>query len=358
MPEADVLITGDIRKCPAPLVMSAPANVIFTGFLGGDDYDRALEQADVIMVLTRHPLAVNRGACEAVYFERPLIISDLPAMTPLFPYAISVSNDSAGIARGIQSAIERHPSLVSACPRGARPAGAALAAAARSAAGAGVMLRALRRRGWVLLVAILVTTGCAYVVASKHGETYTAESTAVVSASSQEPADAGPGQHARGHLRGPHTEGRRDPSRVATALGTSVSDVQERLSVFNTTGTALLMIDYRGTSAANSIAGATAALRAIAGDYPVSPNIIPGSVGAVQAPTKASCLKERDRPRGRRRNPWRRTRATADGRMGAGRSEDRQTRGPKSGDRVADLARQRDVPVRGECADGPVEGAR
>lgn len=115
VPEADVLITGDVRKCPASLVKSAPANVIFTGFLEGRDYDRVLEQADVIMALTRHPLAVNRGACEAVYFERPLIISDLPVMTPLFPYAIPVSNDSAGIARGIQSAIEHHPDLVSAC---------------------------------------------------------------------------------------------------------------------------------------------------------------------------------------------------------------------------------------------------
>ena len=116
MPEADVLVTGDVRKCPASLVKSAPANVIFTGFLEGDDYDRALEQADVIMVLTRHPLAVNRGAYEAVYFERPLIISDLPAMTPLFPYAISVSNDGVGIAQGIESAIKRHPDLVSVCP--------------------------------------------------------------------------------------------------------------------------------------------------------------------------------------------------------------------------------------------------
>ena len=117
VPEADVLITGDVRKCPASLRKSAPANVIFTGFLEGRDYDRALEQADIIMVLTRHPLAVNRGAYEAVYFERPLIVSDLPAMTPLFPYAVSVSNDTASIAAGIRSAIGRHPDLVSACPR-------------------------------------------------------------------------------------------------------------------------------------------------------------------------------------------------------------------------------------------------
>ena len=117
VPEADVLVTGDARKCPVPLLRSAPKNVIFTGFLEGRDYYRALEQADAIMVLTRHPLAVNRGACEAVYFGRPLIISDLPAMTPLFPYAVPVSNDAAGIARGIRSAIERHPELISACPK-------------------------------------------------------------------------------------------------------------------------------------------------------------------------------------------------------------------------------------------------
>jgi len=115
--EADLLVTGDVRKCPAPLRKSAPPNVIFTGFLEGHEYNRALEQADTIMVLTRHPLAVNRGAYEAAYFERPLIISDLPAMTPLFPYAISVSNDTAGIAQGIRSAIERHADLVRACPR-------------------------------------------------------------------------------------------------------------------------------------------------------------------------------------------------------------------------------------------------
>jgi capsular polysaccharide biosynthesis protein len=157
------------------------------------------------------------------------------------------------------------------------------------------MLRALQRRGWVLLVAIVVTTACAYLVASKRGETYTAESTAVVSASSSPQSVVTPDQ---ADLLA-STYAVLIPKdavilrAVATTLRTTASDVQSRLSVFNTTGTALLAIDYRGTSAANSIAGAAAALRAISGNYPVSPNIIPGSVGAVQVPTHASASSGR-----------------------------------------------------------------
>ena len=153
------------------------------------------------------------------------------------------------------------------------------------------MLRALQRRGWVLLVAIVVTTACAYVIASTHGETYTAESTAVVSASPHSlltPDQANLLANTYAVLIPKDAAILRS---VATTLGTSVSDVQGRLSVFNTTSTALLAIDYRGTSAANSIAGATTTLNAIAGAHPVSPNIIPGSVGAVQAPVQASSSK-------------------------------------------------------------------
>lgn len=154
------------------------------------------------------------------------------------------------------------------------------------------MLRALRRRGWVLLVAILVTTACAYSVASRSGETYTAESTAVVNTSS-------PGGEVTpdGAISLANTYAVLIPKdtailqAVAKAAGTSVSEAHDRISVFNTTATALILIDYRGTNASNSIAGATAALRAIAGKHPISPNIVRGSVGAVQAPSGASASR-------------------------------------------------------------------
>ncbi len=152
------------------------------------------------------------------------------------------------------------------------------------------MLRALRRRGWVLLVAVAVAATCAYLVASTRGKTYTAESIAVVAASGAPRSAVTPDQAnllatTYAVLIPKDTAILRS---VATTLGTSESDVQQRISVFNTTGTALLTIDYRGTSAANSIAGAVAALQAIAGTHPASPNIIPGSVGAVHAPTTAA----------------------------------------------------------------------
>lgn len=155
------------------------------------------------------------------------------------------------------------------------------------------MLRALQRRGWVLLAAIVITTACAYLVASHRGETYTAESTAVVSASSSPQSVVTPDQ--ADVLASTYAvlipKDAVILRAVATTLSTTSSDVQRRLSVFNTTGTAILAIDYRGTSAANSIAGAAAILRAISGNYPVSPNIIPGSVGAVQAPTQATASR-------------------------------------------------------------------
>ena len=155
------------------------------------------------------------------------------------------------------------------------------------------MLRALQRRGWVLLVTVVVAAVCAFLVASLRGATYTAESTAVVAATNNPNAVVTPDQ---ANLLAT-TYAVLIPKdtailhSMATTLGTSVSEVQERLSVFNTTGTALLVIDYKGTSADNAIAGATVALQAIAGAHPVTPNIVPGSVGAVQAPTTATASR-------------------------------------------------------------------
>jgi glycosyltransferase involved in cell wall biosynthesis len=116
VPGVDLHITGDLRKCPPGVRDCAPPNVTFVGFLRGEDYRRALEEADIVLVLTRHEQAVNRAAYECVYAGRPLIVSRLPAMTAAFPYAVHVDNDTAGIAEGIQAAVDRHAEMVEAVP--------------------------------------------------------------------------------------------------------------------------------------------------------------------------------------------------------------------------------------------------
>jgi capsular polysaccharide biosynthesis protein len=149
----------------------------------------------------------------------------------------------------------------------------------------------LRRRGWVLLITVLVASACALAVAHARGTSYTAESTAVVADNSTAdrnvvtPDQATQLATTYAVLIPKDTAFLQD---LASTLGTSVSDVEHRLSVSNSPGTALLVIDYEGTSADNAIAGATAALDGITGARPVTPNIAPLSLGAVQAPTTAS----------------------------------------------------------------------
>jgi glycosyltransferase involved in cell wall biosynthesis len=110
--EVDVVITGDLRRAPLGLVESAPPNVRFVGFLAPTDYARAVCRADLVLTLTTEPTSVMRAAYEGVYARRPIIISDWPVLRELFPGAVFVPNDAAGIAAGVRDAIEHRGKLL------------------------------------------------------------------------------------------------------------------------------------------------------------------------------------------------------------------------------------------------------
>ena len=116
VPSVDVHITGDQRRCPPGLREGAPPNVRFVGFLRGPAYVRALAEADAILALSTEPTSVMRTAHEAVWAERPLIISVRPQLEELFPFAVQVPNEAEGIAEGIRSALSRRADLVAAAP--------------------------------------------------------------------------------------------------------------------------------------------------------------------------------------------------------------------------------------------------
>jgi hypothetical protein len=110
LPDVSFELTGAQRRLPVP-VTQLPANVQPLGFLAERDYIARLEAADVVLCLTTEPLSVMRGACEAVYAERPLVTSDWPALRDFFPGAVHVENTAESIATGVRAAVERHAEL-------------------------------------------------------------------------------------------------------------------------------------------------------------------------------------------------------------------------------------------------------
>jgi glycosyltransferase involved in cell wall biosynthesis len=117
VPTFDLHVTGDLRRCPAALRERAAPNVRFTGFLSGQDYQSAVLGADVVLALTTEPSSVVRAGYEAVYAERPLVVSDWPASREIFPYAIHVENRASAIAAGLERAVREHHELMVAAPR-------------------------------------------------------------------------------------------------------------------------------------------------------------------------------------------------------------------------------------------------
>lgn len=105
VPEATVAITGDVAQAPPALVERAPSNVEFVGFLNAATYAAALQDADVIMVLTTDLTSVVRAGYEAVYARRPLIVSDTPVLREVFPHAVHTRNTAAGIAAATRRAL-------------------------------------------------------------------------------------------------------------------------------------------------------------------------------------------------------------------------------------------------------------
>jgi glycosyltransferase involved in cell wall biosynthesis len=112
VPEMDLLLTGDPRACPPELVRHAPGNVTFLGFLGAADYHRAVVESDAVLTLTTEPTSVMRAAYEAIYANRPLVVSDWPVARALFGSAVHVVHTPEALAEGLRRLAADYPSLL------------------------------------------------------------------------------------------------------------------------------------------------------------------------------------------------------------------------------------------------------
>lgn len=101
VPWLDISVTGDAREAGID-VRDVPPNVSLVGFLDATRYRAAVYDADAIVALTTEPESVMRAACEAVWAQRPLVISDWPGLRAAFPYSLHVRNDPDAIAAGLR----------------------------------------------------------------------------------------------------------------------------------------------------------------------------------------------------------------------------------------------------------------
>lgn len=112
LPEVGFYITGDPARAHKPLPTDLPPNVHLTGYLSEEDYYGLLRSAQVVMCLTTVDHTMQRGACEAVWLEKPIITSDWPLLQEFFHKGtIHVDNTAEGIRQAALHMQSEHSRL-------------------------------------------------------------------------------------------------------------------------------------------------------------------------------------------------------------------------------------------------------
>ena len=111
-PDVHVTITGDYRRVRDARPSSLPPNAHLTGYVGWQDYVNLLHAADAIVVLTRVPQCMLRGAYEALAAEKPLVLSDQVVLREYFNSGVIHVDNSAGpIQQAVRNALADAPRL-------------------------------------------------------------------------------------------------------------------------------------------------------------------------------------------------------------------------------------------------------
>ena len=100
-------ITGRVPVPPPPVLSDLPGHIRLTGFLATEDYISLLNRSDALMALVTQDHTLLCGAYEAVAVEKPLIISDWPALRGYFNKgAVYVDNSVESIRQAVEKVIQ------------------------------------------------------------------------------------------------------------------------------------------------------------------------------------------------------------------------------------------------------------
>lgn len=113
LPDVQFFVTGNTKHLADSLLENTPVNMQFTGFISDEAFGSLLSNASAVMSLTTRDHTMLRGAWEAIYQERPVIVSDWPCLREAFNEgAVFANNDANGIAAAINQCREQHSDYV------------------------------------------------------------------------------------------------------------------------------------------------------------------------------------------------------------------------------------------------------
>lgn len=109
--ECEVLITGAPQRLAGEFRerLSRAAHVRLTGWLAQADYLALAGAADVVVALTTDPHSVMRSAFEAIYLERPTVLSDTATLRECFSPSVFVDPSGEEVADGVRAVLGELP---------------------------------------------------------------------------------------------------------------------------------------------------------------------------------------------------------------------------------------------------------
>jgi glycosyltransferase involved in cell wall biosynthesis len=112
VPDVTFHVTGNPDRAPAAIHALRPPNVRFTGFLPAGAYTALLMQSDAVLALTTEDFTMQRGAYEAIYLGRPVVVSGFNVLREsFFQGAVYTDNSVASIVEAIADMRANHARL-------------------------------------------------------------------------------------------------------------------------------------------------------------------------------------------------------------------------------------------------------
>lgn len=106
VPELTFVMTGERERITSHRDYRDLPNLKLTGWLEGDEFDRLIADASVVVSLSTEAESVMRTAYEAVYYEKPLVVTRTPATLEYFPHAAHAENSVAELQTALHLAME------------------------------------------------------------------------------------------------------------------------------------------------------------------------------------------------------------------------------------------------------------